>query len=140
VGQFVSRPRLHDEGFLAHLRTLPCCCGCNRAAPSEAAHIRIGFFAMGKKPDDCNAVPLNAWCHRQAPDSQHTNERSFWERRGVNPYDIAGDLYRQYGGAGGKPKKRRTIIRPRLPKEERQKIRGRTQWPKRPFAKITKKS
>src|SRR5436189_268351 len=64
----MSRHRLHDDGFLAYLRTLPCCCGCNRAAPSEAAHIRIGFFAMGKKPDDCNAVPLNAWCHRKAPD------------------------------------------------------------------------
>ena len=125
----MSRPRLHDEEFLAYLRALPCCCGCGRAAPSEAAHIRIGFFAMGKKPDDCNAVPLNAWCHRQAPDSQHANERAFWERRNVNPYDIAGHLYRQYGGTGGVPKKSRTKVKPRRPKEKRAKI------PSRPFPK-----
>lgn len=130
----MSRPRLHDDGFLAHLRTLPCCCGCNRAPPSEAAHIRIGFFAMGKKPDDCNAVPLNAWCHREAPNSQHAGEVAFWERRGVNPYDIAGHLYRQYGGTGGHAKVKRTTIKPRLPKEKRAKIQSRGRpWPKRGF-------
>ncbi len=121
----MARPRLHDDGFLAYLRTLPCCCGCGRTAPSEAAHIRIGFYAMGKKPDDCNAVPLNRWCHREAPDSQHAGEVKFWERRGVNPYDIAGHLYRQYGGVGGKPRKRRTKIKPRPPKGKRAKIQSR---------------
>jgi len=132
----VSRPRLHDDGYLAHLRKLPCCCGCNRVPPSEAAHIRIGFFAMGKKPDDCNAVPLNAWCHREAPDSQHADERGFWERRGVNPYDIAGHLYRQYGGTGGHAKVKRTTIKPRLPKEKRAKIQSRGFGPqKRTFGR-----
>lgn len=130
----MSRPRLHDDGYLAHLRNLPCCCGCNRAPPSEAAHIRIGFLTMGKKPDDCNALPLNAWCHREAPDSQHANERAFWERRGVNPYDLAADIYRAYGGDGGKPKISRTKTKPRRPKETRQKIPSRkAAWPKRKF-------
>lgn len=125
----MSRPRLHDDGFLAYLRARPCCCGCNRAPPSEAAHIRLGFFAMGKKPDDRDAVPLNAWCHRLAPDSQHANEREFWERRGVNPREIAASYYMAYGGSGGKPKVKRTKTKPRKPKNERQKI------PSRPFPK-----
>lgn len=103
----MARPRLHDDGFLRFLRQKPCCCGCGRPAPSEAAHIRLGFFAMGKKPDDSKAVPLNAWCHRLAPDSQHQGEEEFWERRSVDPFKIAERLYREYGGDGGQPKKRR---------------------------------
>jgi hypothetical protein len=70
---------------------------------------------MGKKPNDCFAVPLNSWCHRLGPDHQHMNEKLFWERRGLDPYEIAAKLYTQYGGDGGHPKKRkpRVTIRPK---------------------------
>lgn len=133
-------PRLLDPGFLAFLRKKPCCCGCRRAAPSEAAHIRIGLFAGQMKPHDRHALPLNAWCHREAPDNQHKDEKGFWARRNVDPFALADAYYAEYGGTGGKAKKTRTIIRPRLPKEERTKIRSaKTKWPKRRFASNTRK-
>lgn len=123
------QPRLLDAGYLAFLREKPCCCGCNRPPRSEAAHIRIGLFAKHMKPHDKDAVPLNAWCHRLAPDAQHQDEIGFWERRGIDPFDIAARLYAEYGGTGGAPKRKRTKIRPRLPKERRAKIAS------RPFGK-----
>jgi hypothetical protein len=125
----VSRPRLHDDGYLAFLRTKPCCCGCGRPAPSEAAHVKIGWFTMAKKPDDRFCVPLNAWCHR-GPGQQHDGEAAFWEARGLDPFAIAERLYAEYDGTGGAPKaKRKPKKRP--PPEKRQKIRSRHGWPKR---------
>lgn len=118
-------PRLLDPGYLAFLRKKPCACGCGRAAPSEAAHIRIGLFAGQMKPHDKHAVPLNRWCHQDAPDAQHKDEKGFWRRRGLDPFAIAARLYAEYGGTGGKARKRRTTIRPRLPKEKRAKIQSR---------------
>jgi hypothetical protein len=130
------QPRLLDAGFLAFLRTKPCACGCGRAAPSEAAHIRIGLFAGQMKPHDRDALPLNRWCHREAPDSQHADEKSFWNSRSLDPFKIAAALYQEYGGTGGKPRKPRTIIRPRIPKDKRQKIPARkAPWPKRKFSR-----
>lgn len=123
------QPRLLDAGFLEFLRQKPCCCGCRRAAPSEAAHIRIGLFAGAMKPHDRDALPLNAWCHRLAPDAQHADEKGFWARRGVDPFELAARYYAEYGGTGGQPKKRRTKTKPRRPKEKRAKI------PSRPFPK-----
>ena len=116
----MPRPRLHDDGFLAFLRKLPCACGCGRPSPSDPAHIRIGFFAMQKKPDDRFAVPLNRWCH----DLQHGNEKEFWQSRGMDPFEIAARLYAEYGGTGGKPKKKRAP-KPRKPKAQRSKIKSR---------------
>lgn len=129
-------PRLLDSGFLAFLRTKPCCCGCNRAPRSEAAHIRLGLFAKGMKPHDRHAVPLNRWCHRDGPDNQHENENLFWEKRNLDPFEIAAKLYAEYGGTGGTPRKPRTTIKPRLPKEQRAKIQSRGFGPqKRKFGK-----
>lgn len=121
-------PRLHDPGFLRFLRTKPCCiCG----APAEAAHIRIGLFAGAMKPHDKHATPLCPRHHRDGPESQHAfgNEAEWWKRHDKDPFVIAARLYAEYGGTGGKPRKRRTTIRPRLPKEKRVKI------PSRPFPK-----
>lgn len=122
----MSRPRLHDDGYLAFLRKQPCCCGCGRPEPSQAAHIRIGFFAMNKKPDDKFAVPLNVWCHLNGPENQHKNEKRFWGIRHMDPFAIAARLYATYGGTGGQPRRRRTTIKPRLPKDRRTKIQQRT--------------
>lgn len=128
----MSRPRLHDDGYLRWLRLQPCCCGCRRQAPSEAAHVRLGFFAMGKKPDDRNAVPLNAWCHRLAPDSQHANEIEFWKRRRADPHEIAAKFYAEYGGKGGRPRLPKNP-KPRKPPEQRARIQS------RPFPKQKRK-
>lgn len=137
------RPRLYDPGFLAFLRKKPCC-ACGRAAPSEAAHIRMTRLAidkpttgMGRKPDDKYAVPLCAWCHRESPESQHNvgDESTFWKWYEIDPFELSARLYDEYGGDGGHPRKRRPI-KPRLPKHQRQKIASRGFGPqKRKFGK-----
>lgn len=135
------RPRLHDTKYLELLRTKPCCT-CGRAPPTEAAHIRMTCLAidkpitgMGRKPDDRYALPLCAWCHREAPDSQHNigDEADFWKNYEIDPFELAAKYYDEYGGTGGQPRKRRTTIKPRLPKEQRQKITS------RPFGKQKRK-
>jgi hypothetical protein len=119
-------PRLLDPGYLAFLRLKPCCV-CGRPSPgTEAAHIRIGFFGKGIKPHDKHAVPLCGWCHRDGPSAQHKmNETEFWSLWEIDPFELAAKLYAEYGGDGGKPKRKRTIIRPRLPKDKRTKIQSR---------------
>lgn len=117
----MSRPRLHDDGYLTFLRTKPCCV-CGRVGETEAAHIRIGFLALQKKPDDKDATPLCRDHHRQ----QHaTNELLFWSHHRLNPFEIAERLYHDYGGTGGAPRKKRKTVKPRKPKHLRQKIRSR---------------
>lgn len=117
-------PRLLDPGYLAFLRTKPCCV-CGSHANVEAAHIRIGLTGMARKPDDAKATPLCAWHHRESPQAQHNmGEADFWERHDLNPFAIAEKLYGEYGGTGGKPRAARKI-KPRPPREKRQKIRSR---------------
>lgn len=125
------RPRLLDPGFLAFVRTKRCAfCG---ARPVEAAHIRMADLSRNKpstgmqeKPDDRWAVPLCAWCHREGPESQHNiGEERFWKIAETNPFVVAEELYAEYGGDGGKARKPRVTIKPRLPKEKRVKIRSR---------------
>lgn len=117
----MSRPRLHDDGYLAFLRTKACCvCENGRVEGIAAAHIRIGFLALGKKPDDRYATPMCGYHHRL----QHSmNEERFWQDYELDPFDIAERLYAEYGGAGGAPRqKRKTKKRP--PPDKRQKIRS----------------
>lgn len=122
----MSRPRLHDDGYLAFLRTKPCCI-CGRENETEACHIRIGFLALNKKPDDRFAVPMCGRHHRL----QHSmSEQVFWIAGAQrDPFGIAARLYEEYGGTGGKPRKRKAI-KPRKPKAQRAKIRSRG-FPKR---------
>ena len=116
----MPRPRLHDDGFLAFLRKKPCCI-CGREGETEAAHIRIGFRAMAKKPDDQFATPLCRAHHRE----QHSmGEQDFWDKYKRNPFYIADCFYNVYGGTGGKPKKKRAA-KPRKPKSQRAKIKSR---------------
>lgn len=118
----MSRPRLHDDGYLAFLRTKPCCI-CGRENETEACHIRIGFLALNKKPDDRFAVPMCSMHHRH----QHgMNEADFWDDYVfvLAPFEIAAKLYEEYGGMGGRPRKRKAI-KPRKPKAQRAKIRSR---------------
>jgi hypothetical protein len=96
-----KEPRLHDPGFLAFLRTKPCCI-CGKVGETEAAHIRIGLFAKGMKPHDKYATPLCASHHR----SQHgMSEEAFWASHERNPFFIAESLYVEYGGTGGTPRR-----------------------------------
>jgi hypothetical protein len=120
-------PRLIDEGFLAFVRTKSCAfCG---AKPVQAAHIRMADLTRGKpftgrmRPDDRWCTPLCQWCHLDGPEAQHKiGEERFWKIAEINPFVLAESLYAEYGGDGGKPRRKRSIIRPRLPKERRRTI------------------
>lgn len=132
-----------DAAHLAFVRRQPCCCGCGRAAPSEAAHLRFSPpgvekrpTGMGEKPSDNFTVPLNAWCHREGPGAQHRgNEGEFWERRHVNPFPIADRLWIESGAAA-------RHVDPAPPKPRQRKPRPRStvkrQWPSRPMQSRSK--
>lgn len=126
------QPRLYDRGFLVFIRTKPCCI-CGAVGATEACHIRIGLFAKGMKPHDKHCTPMCGYHHRE----QHSmSESQFWEDYDLDPFDIAAKLYAEYGGDGGAPRKPRTTIKPRLPKEQRTKITShKGPWPKRKFAR-----
>lgn len=111
----MNRPRLHDDKYLAWLREQPCSCGCGLAAPSDPAHVRMGFRALGKKPDDIYCLPLNRECHRL----QHEGEGQFWALRGRDPFEVAARYYAEFGGDGGAPRAKRKTVKPRKPKEQR---------------------
>ena len=97
------QPRIECPAFLAFVRR-HACCACGRAAPSQAAHIRMGCREIGKrptgiaeKPSDRWAVPLCAGCHLDAPDAQHrVGESVFWARVGLNPFELAENLYAEF--------------------------------------------
>lgn len=94
-----KRPRAEDTKHLDWLRTLPCIITGTR--PVDAAHIRYGDRAWGKretggaeKPDDCWCLPL---C-RQKHDEQHSgDERVFWARHGLDPLKLASALFHNTG-------------------------------------------
>lgn len=87
---------------------------------------------MAEKPDDKWAVPLCRSCHL----AQHAfgSELGWWKLTGLDPFEIAIQIYAKYGGTGGMPKRKRTTIKPRLPKAQRAKIKSRG------FAKCVPKS
>jgi hypothetical protein len=155
-------PRILDPGFLAFTRTLPCCV-CGTIGMSQAAHLRMANDSLKKpptgmreKPSDMFAVPLCGprlgtfpaviGCHAE----QHTmNERSLWDRAGMDPFVIAAWNYARYRSSrpaepAGKP----AASKPRKPKasaklhgrpRQRAKIAKRSNpWPKRKFPKRTK--
>lgn len=135
-------PRQHDPGFLRYVRRQPCClCGTRQGV--EAAHIRMadrlrGYRSVGmqEKPHDRRAVPLCGFEHREAKDSQHAgNEGAFWKRHEVNPFIIAEAYFEDYRRENPKAPepfvKKRRPIKARKPRERRQKIKGRSVWPKK---------
>jgi len=88
-----------DEKHLAFIRTLPSAVsgklGC------EACHIRAGSpghnkkaTGKGQKPSDCWALPLTPDEHQ---DQHSGSEMAFWNRYGINPFDLADKLYQITG-------------------------------------------
>lgn len=136
-------PRQEDPKHLAFVRTQPCCLPfCKREA--EPAHLRMDNLAIGKeltgkgeKPHDKFTVPLCPYHHRIGVDCQHnSNEKLWWDLRGINPWEIAASLWLESGGAGRaaeretnpqpvKPRK----VKARKPVEQRAKIHGRATFP-----------
>ncbi len=124
------QPRQEDEKHLAFVRTLSCCCGCNRHGPSEAAHIRGNWNAPEKrecgkaeKPDDKWTTPLNTECHRL----QHSMaEESFWLRVGKDPFQIARRLWVLSGGekraSQAQAPKQERVVKPRKNPGRRKRV------------------
>jgi hypothetical protein len=71
---------------LAFVRQLPCV-ACDKAAPSEPAHVRTGTDGgIGMKPGDRYAVPLCTTCHGE----QHrVGELTFWSALRFDPLNVA---------------------------------------------------
>jgi hypothetical protein len=96
------QPRLRDEGYLKWLRQQRCACGCFRAPPCDAAHLRAGSLdydkaspGMGAKPDDRWALPLKHLHHMD----QHLSgdELGWWAARGIaDPFALCIQYYRRY--------------------------------------------
>jgi hypothetical protein len=135
-----KEPRQRDERHLRFVRAQPCCIPfCRRAA--EAAHIRFACAAIDKpatgmqaKPDDKYSCPLCPYHHRIGVDSQHANnEREWWERTGLNPFEIASRLWVESGGAARalepKPAKHARKIKARDRDAPKRKIQSRPNFP-----------
>jgi hypothetical protein len=103
------QPRVENKAFLAFVREHPCC-ACGVWPPSQAAHLRRACPERGKRhtgggerPDDCWSVPLCAMCHLDGPLSVHrTSEERFFARFGLDPFQIAADLYDEFCRVHGK--------------------------------------
>jgi len=84
-----------DEAHLAFIRKLPSVV--SGAFGCDACHIRAGSPQHNKKrtggaqkPSDCWTLPLT----REEHVEQHsTNELAFWRRHGIDPFQLAIDLY-----------------------------------------------
>ncbi|WP_273785671.1 hypothetical protein [Brucella intermedia] len=84
-----------DDNHLAFIRTLPSVV--SGVWPTEACHIRTGSAehnkkktGKGQKPSDAWVLPLTPEEHRE----QHSgSEIAFWNRHGINPFDLASKLY-----------------------------------------------
>lgn len=105
------RPRDESSKHLIWIRTLPSVV--SGGLPVEAAHIRFGSMAHGKretgvgeKPDDCWTVPLLAAEHRAQ--HAHGDERAWWASIGhTSPLDIALRLW----AASGDDERGKAIVR-----------------------------
>lgn len=88
-----------DELHLAFIRSLPSVI--SGKSPVDACHIRAGSAEHNKKttgkaqkPSDCWVLPLTPDEHR---DQHSGSEMAFWNRHGINPFDVASRLYRVTG-------------------------------------------
>lgn len=134
------QPRIECPAFLAFVRQHPCC-SCNKPAPSQAAHIRMGCLEIGKrptgiaeKPSDRYCTPLCAGCHLDDNDAQHRiGEQAFWKRIGRNPFDIAAALYAEFEATrpqiADRPPRIRKAKQRKRPKTSRP-IQSANRWPK----------
>jgi len=94
-----KQSRIQDEAHLAFIRSLPSII--SGAEQCEACHIRYGDpkhrkpkTGKGRKPDDAWTVPMTPAEHRM----QHSmNEVAFWDRTGIDPLEVAHQLYRFSG-------------------------------------------
>jgi hypothetical protein len=87
---FDEPKRVRDKEHLRHVAAQPCLI-CS-ARPAEAHHIRFAQpRALGRKVSDEFTVPL---CHKHHRDVHHRgNEAAWWHDLGIDPIDIALQLW-----------------------------------------------
>ena len=82
--------RIRDKEHLRHVSTQPCLL-CS-AVPSDAHHIRFAQpRAIGRKVGDEFTVPLCRKHHHEL--HQYGNEAAWWHDMGIDPIEIAGQLW-----------------------------------------------
>lgn len=155
-----KQPRIKESKYLAWLRKQSCACGCGRAAPSDAAHLRAGsikykkeYPGLGAKPSDCWAMPLNRACHLR----QHAfgDEILWWSKHGVpDPWGRSMRYYAAYfsqvagklatgtpkrpfksGASKPRPHQKRTTV-PRKPARKAKIAKRENPWPAKGKRKI----
>lgn len=97
MAQFVKNKCIKSPQHLKAIRAVQFCAACGKTGPVDAAHIRYAYprydalpTGMGRKPDDWRTTPLCRTCHTR----QHSlNEEAFWKELGIDPYQLAGDLW-----------------------------------------------
>jgi hypothetical protein len=90
------QPRERDNRHLAFIRRLPCA-ACLTTHASDAAHLRAGDIAAGKRPTGKAEKPSDRWtmplcrdCHTR----QHSGaELAFWSALDIDPFDLCQALY-----------------------------------------------
>jgi len=104
-----KRPRKEDRSHLEYIRSLPCLVT-GRESQIEAAHVRYGDPAYGKRETGAGEKPDDRWCvplHRDQHWDQHRNgEREWWTSTGIDPLRVACALW----GASGDEDAGRLII------------------------------
>ena len=92
----MKRPRVKDGAHLDFIRSLPCCC-CGDNTSTEAAHIRTGDLAYGKRNTGGSEKPSDRWtlplCGNHHRDQHKGSEGLFWANKGINPYVLAMSLH-----------------------------------------------
>jgi hypothetical protein len=82
--------RIRDKEHLRYVASQPCLL-CS-ATPSDAHHVRFAQpRAMGRKVGDEFTVPLCRTHHREL--HQYGNEAAWWHDMGIDPLDIAAQLW-----------------------------------------------
>ena len=90
--------RIRDKEHLRYVASQPCLL-CS-ATPSDAHHVRFAQpRAMGRKVGDEFTVPL---CRAHHHELHHSgNEAAWWHDMGIDPIDIAGQLWSESHRANG---------------------------------------
>lgn len=132
-------PRVSDPAFLAFLRRQRCC-SCDAPPAVQAAHLRQGAPAygkretgMGEKPDDRWALPLCVVCHLDGAQAlHHVGEARFLARLPFEPFARAASLYQQFCAVRG-PRRPPSVspVKSKPPKVKSRPIAQRKNpWPK----------
>lgn len=103
-----DRGRERDNGFLQFVRRQPCAArglgNCFGAV--EATHIRMASAAHNKPLTGLGVKPSDRWCLpacRGHHLDQHMegDERRWWSKVGIDPFETAKRLYAEYRGLNG---------------------------------------